>query len=266
MKRILPVVICMLLLSLMRYATGCQKELMNDLSNGEATDSTTNPVPGNAVFSLSGAPGNCTNSIITGTFVAGIEPAVSNNIKLDVMVSTAGNYRINTDTVNGIYFSTAGKFISTGLQQVTLYSNGKPITAGSFDFMPETFTGACSFNIIVDDSASLADYNIIAGPGDPGGCAYTVTGTYITGLELNSSNNATIAINVSRKGNFNITTNSVNGFSFSASGVFITLGRQVINLYGTGAPVSKGIYGFIPRIVGPYTTGPDACSFDVTVQ
>lgn len=216
-------------------------------------------------FQFMNTGGVCDSVQITGAFIEGINTAPSNNVKLKVWVINRGKYVFGTDTINGVYFYGAGEFADTGFQEIPLYAFGTPQQKGVYSYYPVTTTTTCSFDITVADPASVADYSIIAGPGDPGGCDYTVTGNYIAGLALAKSNNATIAITVAKTGTYTITTNTVNGMAFSASGTFITKGRQVINIYGSGTPVEKGQYELTPAIIGPHLQTQDACTFQVTV-
>lgn len=216
-------------------------------------------------FQFVSTGGACNSPQITGAFIEGINTATSNNVKLKVRVLNTGKYVFGTDTINGIYFYGAGEFADTGFQEIPLYAFGTPQQKGVYSYYPVTTATSCSFDITVADPASVADYSIIAGAGDPGGCDYTVTGNYIAGLALAKSNNATIAITVAKTGTYTITTNTVNGMAFSASGTFITKGRQVINIYGSGTPVEKGQYELTPTIIGPHLQTQDACTFQVTV-
>jgi uncharacterized protein (TIGR02145 family) len=70
-------------------------------------------------------------------------------------------------------------------------------------------------------------------------CANTVVnGTYYPAVSLTTSSFVTIQVNVSTIGTYFITTNTVNGYSFSTSGEFSTTGSQTINLMGNGTPVT----------------------------
>ncbi|MGH2563834.1 MAG: hypothetical protein ACRDE5_04945, partial [Ginsengibacter sp.] len=62
------------------------------------------------------------------------------------------------------------------------------------------------------------------------------------------SNTITIAVNVTTKGTYAITTNVANGVQFSAAGNFTVMGPQNITLKGTGIPVSAGTFSFYPPV------------------
>lgn len=74
-----------------------------------------------------------------------------------------------------------------------------------------------------------------------------VVGQYSTNKELNTNNYILIKnVNITKLGAYYITanTNNPNGYSFSASGEFITTGIQNIKLYGQGIPTNAGINTF----------------------
>ncbi|MFT3909774.1 MAG: carboxypeptidase-like regulatory domain-containing protein [Ferruginibacter sp.] len=64
-----------------------------------------------------------------------------------------------------------------------------------------------------------------------------LTGTYQTGIPMNSGNTATAYVNVTTAGTYSITTPTLNGISFSGSGVFTSLGLQQVILTATGTPL-----------------------------
>ncbi len=62
---------------------------------------------------------------------------------------------------------------------------------------------------------------------------------------------------VNTPGDYNITTDTVDGVSFSAIGHFSTTGST---------PLATGDFTFTPSIVGPAPIGGGACDATVTVQ
>jgi hypothetical protein len=84
-------------------------------------------------------------------------------------------------------------------------------------------------------------------------------GNYNTGVALTSGNKATIQVNVTKTGTWNITTETVNGMKFSGSGTFSATGAQSINLSGSGTPAQTGSFDF------PFSTGTADCNFIVPV-
>jgi hypothetical protein len=108
------------------------------------------------------------------------------------------------------------------------------------------------------------------GPGTSGGTAAydyeggaasctgaVVSGTFTTGIALGSSNTVVLSVDVDSTGTYTISTNTLNGISFSASGTFDTTGVQTITFTGSGTPTNAGNFNFTP--------GSDGCTFSVTV-
>ena len=88
-------------------------------------------------------------------------------------------------------------------------------------------------------------------------------GAYLNGVALTSSNVKLVTVTPKSAGNYSITTNTVNGYSFSASGSFTTAqvgNSQVINLLGAGTPQNVGVDSFTATADG------QSCPFSVTVS
>ncbi len=98
--------------------------------------------------------------------------------------------------------------------------------------------------------------------GSGGSCANTtVNGNYLQGLTLNSSNTVTFDATVTTVGAWSIATDTVNGYSFSGSGNFITTGTVQVTLVGSGTPITAQTDNFTATANGNSGT----CTFDVTV-
>jgi hypothetical protein len=74
---------------------------------------------------------DCPSVSVNGTYSTGIALDGSNTVEFDVNITTAGVYNITTTTVNGMTFSAAGNFPSTGTDHVVLAGTGTPVTAGN---------------------------------------------------------------------------------------------------------------------------------------
>lgn len=222
------------------------------------------PQPAN--FTLVGAPNDCSNPVINGTYTAGSNLNPSNYIKVTVNVATPGAYVIKTDTVNGISFSAAGTFNTTGNVTLQLAGAGRPDAAGLFYFTTSTGTSSCSFSVAVQNGPPWATYVLESGSGNPNPCTYRVFGSYNANKPLLFSDSVTVRVFVTALGNFTVQTNRVNGFDFACTGTFTTTGSQDITLYGRGTPQVAGNAVFTPQIVGPAPLGGQSCGFNVTVQ
>ncbi|RLD60410.1 MAG: hypothetical protein DRJ05_04700, partial [Bacteroidetes bacterium] len=103
-----------------------------------------------------------------------------------------------------------------------------------------------------------ANYSIGAG----GSCTNTtVYGTYKEGVALVPSNTITMDVTVTTTGSWDITTNTINGYSFSGSGYFTTPGAMHLTLTGTGTPITAQTDGFAATANNSGGT----CTFTITV-
>jgi len=68
---------------------------------------------GGAVFTFVGAPGECTQSVVSGNFYIDTPLNSNNTVTLTVDVTTVGSYNISTNTVHGISFSATENFSDT---------------------------------------------------------------------------------------------------------------------------------------------------------
>jgi hypothetical protein len=95
-----------------------------------------------------------------------------------------------------------------------------------------------------------------------GSCSnYQIHGTYFAGRALSQDTNTVVVqVNVTQVGAYTVSTNTVNGYSFFASGVFISTGIQNVTMKGQGTPVATGTNNFT------VTAGSSTCSFPITVQ
>ena len=76
----------------------------------------------------------------------------------------------------------------------------------------------------------------------------TVNGVYLATTALVPANNTiTVRLNVTKTGIYVITTDTVNQYSFRATGVFTTLGNTDVTLRGNGTPSSPGVNNFIVK-------------------
>jgi hypothetical protein len=93
-----------------------------------------------------------------------------------------------------------------------------------------------------------------------GDCTGAVlAGTYNAGTALTSANTATINVNVTVVGSYSISTNTVNGISFSDTGSFVSTGSQTVILAGKGTPTAATTNNFT------VTAGSNSCEFSVPV-
>jgi len=89
----------------------------------------------------------------------------------------------------------------------------------------------------------------------------TVNGNYYPNFPLDASNTITLEATVTTPGEWSISTNTLNGYSFNGNGVFTTTGPVQISLYGTGTPVMIQTDTFTATA----NNGGGTCTFDVAV-
>jgi hypothetical protein len=231
------------LFSILALFSSCRKEysIENNRSSGSLLEDVNN---------------NCTASA-SGIYSIGRKLKDSNFITVQVHVDKRGSFGINTDTVNGYSFSGIGTFSDTGNIQVRLSGTGTPNLSGIDLFTIRYDSSVCSVNIPVADSSHIAAYTL---QGSPNSCLNdTVKGSFIKGFALDTSAKIIVTLNVTAVGPYSITTDTVNGYYFSGSGVFSHTGTQTIVLAGTGTPINAGNDVF--RISGASSS----CSFSNTV-
>ena len=208
---------------------------------------------GTAAYTLGGAGSTCTGATLAGTYTAGIPTTSANTVTLNVNVTALGTYTLSS-TTNGVTFAGSGNFTTLGPQTIVLTAAGTPTTAGTVNYSVTSATGTCSFSVTYATPTPAA-YTF---PGAPGACTVaTPNGTYGVGIALNSSNTLTVQVNVTSTGVYTISTNTVNGISFSGIGAFSSTGVQNVTLAGSGTPTTAGANNL--------TVGTAGCTFTVTV-
>ena len=211
---------------------------------------TTTPPPVVAVGTL-----DCATATLAGTYQQSIALTVANSVSIPVNVTTAGTYSITTTATNGCTFSGSGT-MALGPQIVVLTGTGTPVNSGTILFPVSFGASSCNFSITFLPAPPPAVYTFT---GAPGACnPFTVNGTYVAGTALSgTSNTATVEVNVTTAGIYTITTNTVNGMTFSKTGVFASTGTQSLVLAGSGTPTAAG--------TNTFTVGTGGCTFDVIV-
>src|ERR671912_631751 len=67
-----------------------------------------------------------------------------------------------------------------------------------------------------------------------------VEGAYVEGVALNTANSIEVDVDVDKAGAYFITTDTLNGYYFSASGEFTSTGINTVQLTGKGKPLGDG--------------------------
>ncbi|MDR2122069.1 MAG: hypothetical protein LBP34_02995 [Flavobacteriaceae bacterium] len=210
---------------------------------------------GNAKFTF-----KCDKNIkIKGTYVKGKELDITNYISIvEVNVTKPGAYTIIATPTknNGYSFVAQGVFTTAGKQTISLSGQGIPVNVQKDDF---TITSSGSSDVCktqVEVKPNIASYSI--------NCAtVNVTGFYLKGSSLSSLNTILMNVSVSSAGSYYISTNTVNGVSFQASGVFASTGTQTVILTGTGIPTVNT--NFSVDITSNSIAGNTSCSATIPI-
>jgi hypothetical protein len=173
------------------------------------------------------------------------EPASGFTKTMFANVTTAGSYNIKTLPINnnGVVFSASGTFTSTGNNKsITLTATGTPNsqgTNGSWTYYSNT-DPQFGFNVTIvgesstNGTAIVSDYTFVNSQGE----------LHSPEDPTLSNVTQTIRANVTKTGTYFLSTNTINGTTFSANGTFTTLGNNDITLVATGTPISTGTYTF----------------------
>lgn len=200
---------------------------------------------------------DCTTATQNGTYMQNIPLVAGNTVTLPINVTATGQTTISTTTVSGITFTTGLINLSTlGPQTVTLNGSGTPTASGTLAFTvtgtPGT-VGTCTLNVTTN--AQPVTYTTSCS-------SITVAGSYAPGVPMDATNTMTIPVNVTYVGTYTITTNTLNGVSFSATGTFASTGAQNVVLTATGTPVAGGPFNY--AITANSTNGGTACNKSVS--
>jgi len=178
---------------------------------------------------------DCSDVEVKGTYIEGKELTGSNYLSIKVDVIKAGTYTISGKTDNGYGFFISGTFMATGIQTVMVPGQGTP------DLVQTDIVSMNNNGVDVDCSSNPVEVEVLTAAG-----TYTmacgsaqVKGVYKVGVDLNPlTNYITIPITVTNPGSWSITTNTVEGISFSGAGTFAAAGTYPVTLSGQGNPTS----------------------------
>ena len=100
--------------------------------------------------------------------------------------------------------------------------------------------------------------------GTGGACSNTtVNGFYLAGCELLASQSATIEATVNSPGAWSISTDTLNGYSFSGNGIVASTGTVQLTLDAHGTPSATQTDAFTATVT---LGGNSSCTFNVTVS
>lgn len=201
---------------------------------------------------------DCLPQGIYGTYIAGKTLNDSSYLLISVNVTRTGDYKFQTAITDGFSFAGSGRFTVTGLNQVMLKSSGKPDTTGTVDFAIQFDTSICHIEIPVSPLIGQSEFFL---SGSPGACLNARdSGILASGIPADSSCALLIYANVTKTGYYSISTDTVNGISYHAAGIFSAIGSQQVTLTASGTPQQAGTSTF------HINNAATACSISVQVE
>lgn len=236
-----------ILMSFLLLWTSCDKEFSYE----------TPPVSDGTLRSATS--GACLSSVVNGIYKATTPLSTTNYMDVQVDVTATGSYTISTNIVNGISFTATGEFTATGINTVRLQGKGTPLASGTHIFKITYLASSCNIPVVtMDVNAAEAAYTYTTAA--DGSCSGAVlNGVYTMATAVGAGNTVQLAVNVATAGIYNITTATVNGIHFSATGSFTSTGVQTVLLKASGTPVASGGFNFT------VTKGSNSCTFSVNI-
>jgi len=134
-----------------------------------------------------------------------------------------------------------------------------PIRIFSFIIFATVLFAACQKEVSFEQGSNTASVGSLSVDGSGNCLGAVVSGTYYKDTAIKASNYVDISVQVDTAGTYSISTDTVNGYYFKASGTFTATGTQVIRLVGGGKPLAAGTNIFTVTYNGSF------CEFTVTV-
>lgn len=204
-------------------------------------------------------------------FLIGVSSNGTQNFEMHLFADTfrIGTYKASAFQSSFLY-SSSGKTIYQASQLIGEFIVN--ITALDSNHIAGTFSGSAmdSANSLVQLTAgsfnSTFAGDIINPPssgvlGDSAGNCKPVIigGVYAKGIPVSNSNTLQVQVTVTNPGSYTISTNTVNGVSFSRTGTFSVAGPQNVLLFASGAPTVSGSNVFT------LSYGNSQCAFTLNV-
>lgn len=212
-------------------------------------------------------PVDCNNINVDGIYTKGVSMNGANILSIKVNVTKPGNYAVTGTTANGYGFSSSGAALNPGPFTITVPAQGTPRNEG-IDVVSVVLNG-------IEVDCKLTPTTINVGPPTAtyfvncGGI--TVNPNAVFAIEQNAASNpdntvsvpVTVTAATPQSGNITITTNTVNGVSFSGNAMAMYPGNLSVTLTPSGtltstAPATFNL--FINSADGATTT----CTFTIT--
>jgi hypothetical protein len=118
---------------------------------------------------------------------------------------------------------------------------------------------ACQKEVSFEKGNTRASVGSLSVDGSGNCLGAVVSGTYYKDTAIKASNYVDVSVQVDTAGTYTISSDTVNGYYFKASGSFTATGTQVVRLVGGGKPLAPGANIFTVTYNGTL------CEFTVTV-
>ena len=105
-----------------------------------------------ALGSLVDSLGNCKQIAVKGSYKVDVPLTTTNFLQANVNFIKTGKYKINSDTVNGMWFQDSGFVLNTGALKVSVKGYGKPLLPKTSVFTLRFNGTSCSFTVTTSGS------------------------------------------------------------------------------------------------------------------
>jgi hypothetical protein len=193
---------------------------------------------------------NCASATHSGTLISGTTASSVSSL----VPYTGGNggsfntFSVNSTGITGLTATISAGSFNIGSGNLNVAITGTPSASGTASFALNIGGKTCTLTRTVIAPTSFSN------------CAQASAGT----MTINSGYTAgsvtqTVRLNVTVVGSYSITTNTIAGVTFSASGTFASTGIQDVVLVATGTPNASGTYTYTATLSG--TAGSASCTF-----
>lgn len=193
---------------------------------------------------------NCASAIHSGSLMSGTAASSVSSL----VPYTGGNggsfnaFSVVSTGVTGLTATISVGSFNIGSGNLSVSITGTPSASGTANFALNIGGRTCTLTRTVIAPTSFSN------------CAQASAGT----MTINSGYTAgsvtqTVRLNVTVVGSYSITTNTIAGVTFSASGTFASTGIQDVVLVATGTPNASGTYTYTATLSG--TAGSASCTF-----
>jgi hypothetical protein len=206
--------------------------------------------------------GNCSDIRVYGTYIETTAVTSGNYISIPIIVHSAGTYDIQVEPVsqNGYYFAISGTFPTASGSNafvVNIPAAGKPIAAQT-DHLKITLNGVvsttCDPTLVVEPAQP--DYRIISVTAYPRPFPIATPLVYTP-----SQYYASVKLSVTRPGTWNMSSGTVNGYSFAGSGEL-----SEASGYNTNGHFPQTVEVMVPVVAGGQAIAYNSLGYDQFVM